>query len=86
MLKLSFRQKGDANFNRDIASIRAEINLLDTKLLEILGKRFALCKEIGIYKRDHNISLFQLERWMQILDTRLPLATENGIQIDNAKH
>ena len=39
-------------------------------------------REIGRHKAEHNITLFQLERWNEILKTRTHRAGELGLDAD----
>ncbi|MBN2035618.1 MAG: chorismate mutase [Chitinispirillaceae bacterium] len=51
--------------------LRTEIDAIDSNLIALLGKRMEFVREIGVWKRDHNVALLQLGRWKQILATRL---------------
>src|SRR5690625_2250771 len=53
---------------RDLENIRKDINKVDKKLQELLNKRFDLSKEVGAYKRSHNMKIFDKNREDQILE------------------
>ena len=38
--------------------------------MEILSKRMRVCREIGQYKKDHNLTVLQTGRYNEILDKR----------------
>ena len=38
-----------------------------------------LIDEIGKYKRDHNITILQLKRWSNIVQDRLNMAVDSGL-------
>lgn len=50
--------------------MRKQIDELDNNLLEILAERMKLCREIGQYKKEHNITVVQPQRYNEILDKR----------------
>jgi chorismate mutase len=54
-----------------IRFLRNEIDEIDNNVIALLAKRMECVKRIGIWKRNHNISLFQPERWEQILQDRI---------------
>lgn len=47
---------------------RQKIDSLDKKLIEILGARERVVKEIGIYKAKNNIPSLQVARFQQVID------------------
>ncbi len=51
--------------------LRKEIDAIDDDLIALLARRMDCVEQIGIWKRDHNVSLFQLERWGQVLHNRV---------------
>ncbi|HON39650.1 MAG: prephenate dehydratase [Desulfomonilia bacterium] len=52
----------DENMNKDIDTIRAQIDALDDELLELLRKRFELCVEMGALKGRTNRDAFDPSR------------------------
>jgi len=54
-----------------IKLLRREIDAIDDNLIALLAKRMECVERIGIWKRKHNVSLFQPERWEQILQDRI---------------
>ena len=57
------------------------IDELDEQLVEILNSRTDLVKKIADFKFQNNITIFQLERWYEILKLRKKQA--NILGIDN---
>lgn len=51
-----------------IAQLRQHIDELDEQVMEILAKRMRVCREIGQYKKEHNITVLQTRRYNEILD------------------
>jgi chorismate mutase len=38
--------------------------------MDILAKRMRVCREIGMYKKDHNMTVLQTSRYNEILSKR----------------
>lgn len=65
-----------------LAALRAKIDALDTELLKILSQRMEVCREIGQYKRDHNMKVVQAERYNDVIRTRIAEGVEGGLGED----
>jgi len=66
-LKIRKISTDEEDFNIKIESLRADIDIADSKLLEILGKRMKIAEQIGALKKEKNIAVLQNKRWNQIL-------------------
>lgn len=53
-----------------ITALRKQIDELDNQLMELLAKRMRVCREIGQYKKEHNMTVLQTSRYNEILDKR----------------
>ena len=62
--------RDDTFTTEDIRSLRAQIDELDNSLMELLAKRFRLCREIGTFKKEHNMTILQTRRYNEILEKR----------------
>ncbi len=77
---LIIRQKsGTIEFEHHLEQLRTEIDKLDGELIQLLAKRMEIIGEIGEYKKDNNITILQLKRWKHIIDDRLSIGTEMGL-------
>ncbi|MCZ8286533.1 MAG: chorismate mutase, partial [Bacteroidia bacterium] len=45
----------------------------------VLKKRMKVMEQMGDYKKEHDITIFQLERWQEILRTRSQWAEKIGL-------
>jgi chorismate mutase len=59
--------------------LRQQIDQLDDDLLSILAKRMRVSREIGQYKKEHNMPVLQTSRYDEILDKRIIQAEELGM-------
>ncbi len=62
-----------------LAELRHMIDEIDDEIVNALKKRIQAIEEIGAYKKEHNITIFQLERWQEILRTRGQWADKLGL-------
>ncbi len=76
------KEKGSREFSDKLEELRLEIDRIDQKLIEVLGKRMNIVHEMGEYKRDHNITILQIERWRDIITSRLEIAGKHGLDRD----
>lgn len=53
-----------------ITALRKQIDELDNQLMELMAKRMRVCREIGQYKKEHNMTVLQTSRYNEILDKR----------------
>ena len=53
-----------------IAQLRKQIDDLDNQLMSLLAKRMRVCREIGQYKKEHNMTVLQATRYNEILSKR----------------
>ncbi len=60
----------NSEFKDQLFRLRKEIDKLDFEVLELIASRLKLIQEIGIYKKENNITIFQPERWAEIVETR----------------
>ena len=53
-----------------IGRLRKQIDELDNELMSLLSKRMRVCREIGQYKKEHNMTVLQANRYNEILQKR----------------
>ncbi len=51
-----------------LLKLREQINHVDDELLSLLSRRMRLADKIGEYKKENNITIFQAQRWNEILE------------------
>ena len=59
-----------------LAALREQIDSCDRELLEVLAKRMAVSREIGQFKKSHNLQVVQTARFDAVLRDRLAQASE----------
>jgi chorismate mutase len=63
----------------ELMKLRLYIDELDEKIIELLADRMNISEKIGEYKRGHNMTIFQLERWRHIFETRTQQGNHLGL-------
>ena len=58
----------EKEFTTALAHIREQINQVDDELLSLIGRRMKLADQIGLYKKENNITILQTRRWNDILE------------------
>jgi len=53
-----------------ITVLRKQIDDIDNQLMGLLSKRMRVCREIGRFKKDHNMTVLQATRYNEILSKR----------------
>ena len=69
----------------NIKLLRQQIDNIDNDLVELLAKRMRVCREIGQYKKEHNIHVLQTGRYNEILDKRGVQGSLTGMSSDFIK-
>lgn len=62
--------RSETQTTENITALRKQIDETDTNLIEILAKRMRISREIGQYKKEHGMNIFQTTRYNEILDKR----------------
>jgi len=69
----------DEVFRNELLNFRNQIDLLDNKIVSILNDRKKIVEEIANFKAKNQLTIFQIDRWFDILHNRKQLAKELGI-------
>lgn len=69
-LKVRKSASDDDLFNTRLEEIRHQIDDADREILESLANRMSLVKKIGEYKKENNVTVFQVDRWNEIFQSR----------------
>lgn len=66
----------------EMMNLRANIDIADTKLLEILGSRMKIAEQIGALKKAKNVAVLQNKRWNEILRKMILEGGQKGLSED----
>jgi len=81
MKDLKIRKESDeeAEYNRKLNTCRAQIDIIDNTVIEILGRRMKISDEIGLLKKQKNVAVLQSKRWNEILGKMILEGEERGL-------
>ncbi|MDG3581015.1 bifunctional 3-deoxy-7-phosphoheptulonate synthase/chorismate mutase type II [Galbibacter pacificus] len=78
-LKIRKETDEEAEYNNKLTNCRAQIDVIDNSLIEILGKRMKVSDEIGKLKKQRNVAVLQSKRWNEILGKMVLEGEQNGL-------
>lgn len=81
--RLVIRDSTQCTENLD--ALRRQIDECDNSFLDILSRRMRISREIGLYKKEHNMTVVQPERYNEILDKRGAQGSLCGMSSDFIK-
>ncbi len=67
------------NFINALEETRTKIDSIDYEILNLFKQRFNYVKDIGTYKKQNKVTIYQPDRWNEIIKTRIEMAKELGI-------
>ena len=82
ILNMLVIREGETQTTESLSELRKQIDELDDQLVELLSKRMRVSREIGTFKKEHNMQVLQATRYSEILDGRIKQAVKFGIDGD----
>lgn len=81
MKDLRIRKETDeeAEYNNSLSNLRAQIDVLDNQLIDLLGKRMKVADGIGELKKQRNVAVLQSNRWNAILGNMILEGEQRGL-------
>lgn len=70
----------DQGFLNQLEELRHQIDSIDHQLVELLASRMAISVKMGEYKCKNNVTILQMERWLEILRTRTGQGKAMGLE------
>lgn len=66
-------------FKDTLSILREQIDQLDDEIMQKLAARMKISEKIGQYKKENNVTILQVNRWEEIIQTRISLAKAMGL-------
>lgn len=66
-------------FKDTLGLLREQIDQLDDEIMSRMASRMKISEKIGQYKRDNNVTILQVSRWEEIVQTRVSMAKAMGL-------
>lgn len=61
---------------------RARLDVIDDEIARLLGERFQICREVAVYKSEHEIPMMQPDRVKVVRQRYLDRGTAAGLPAD----
>ncbi|UTW64659.1 bifunctional 3-deoxy-7-phosphoheptulonate synthase/chorismate mutase type II [bacterium SCSIO 12741] len=85
LLSVRSEHGSDDVFINQLEELRDKIDKLDEEILSALEVRLKMIEQIGQYKRQNNVTVYQIDRWNEILKTRAKMGGELGMDAEFVK-
>ena len=77
--------RNETQTTENLAELRRQIDGIDEQLLELLAKRMRISREIGVYKKEHNMPILQSPRYSEILEKRSDMGQTMELNVEFVK-
>lgn len=78
-LKIRKETDKEAEYNSRLNNLRAQIDIIDNQLIDMLGKRMKVSDGIGELKKQRNVAVLQTNRWNSILGKMILEGESKGL-------
>lgn len=75
----------DFEFLNRLEQLRKRIDKIDLDIVDLLSARMQIVEEIGLYKKENDITVLQIERWKDILKSMVSQAENAGVDKEFVK-
>ncbi len=83
--KLTFKKKKVDADAVVLQSLRKEIDEIDDELLNLIAKRMYVSEQIGEFKKQHKVTVLQMDRWKQVLEDHINKGVNLGLNDESVK-
>jgi chorismate mutase len=78
VVRTSFSE--NKTFKDTLSILREQIDQLDDEIMQKMASRMKISEKIGQYKKDNNVTILQVNRWEEIIKTRVTLSKAMGLE------
>ncbi|TWO33385.1 3-deoxy-7-phosphoheptulonate synthase [Seonamhaeicola sediminis] len=78
-LKVKKEADPEAEYNSKLGNLRAQIDVIDNQIIDMLGKRMQASDGIGKLKKEKNVAVLQSKRWNEILGRMVLEGQDHGL-------
>ena len=69
----------DRSFKDTLGVLREQIDQIDDEIMQKMANRMKISRQIGQFKKDNNVTILQVNRWEEIVHTRVALGRAMGL-------
>ncbi|WP_438989147.1 chorismate mutase [Polaribacter sp.] len=78
-LKIKKTTETAPEYRESLENLRAQINVVDEQLIQLLAKRMQVADKIGELKKEKNVAVLQSRRWNEILGNMVLEGSSKGL-------
>lgn len=78
-LRLPVANNFDHRIQKELENYRTEIDMIDSELLSLFHSRMQVVDQIGSFKRKHNLTILQKDRWYELLQRSIDAGNRKGL-------
>jgi len=78
-LKIKKTTETAPEYRESLENLRAQINVVDEQLIQLLAKRMQVADKIGELKKEKNVAVLQSRRWNEILGNMVLEGSNKGL-------
>jgi len=78
-LKIKKETDSETEYNKTLNNLRAQIDVVDNQIIDLLGKRMKAADGIGMLKKQKNVAVLQSKRWNEILGKMVMEGESKGL-------
>ncbi len=78
-LRLPVTNNYDQRIQKELQTYRSEIDIIDNELLSLFHSRMQVVDQIGSFKKKHNLSILQHDRWCELLQRSIDAGNRKGL-------
>lgn len=78
-LRIRKEEDNTVKYTNELNTFRTQIDVIDNKLVEMMGKRMKIADNIGALKLKNNVAILQNKRWNEILGKMILEGEDNNL-------
>jgi len=78
-LRIRKETNEEEDYKNNLSNLRAQIDILDNQLIDLMGKRMKVSDGIGELKKQKNVAVLQSNRWNAILGSMILEGEQRGL-------
>lgn len=78
-LRIRKETNEEEDYKNNLSNLRAQIDILDNQLIDLMGKRMKVSDGIGELKKQKNVAVLQSNRWNAILGNMILEGEQRGL-------
>jgi len=81
IIKNMVLRKQDVGYENAVTleELRMQIDKLDDEVLQLMEQRMSVSEKIGTFKKEHNVTILQTNRWNELLKKRINIGLSKGL-------